>query len=421
MHPDCDCDKNLNDYSLEAYINIIKNSPIGICITDKDGYFEYVNPKYCELYGYGKGDLIGNHFSLVAADKNEEKLTELHDKFIDGEVEIEAEWEVVDKEGNYMVVLANAAKIIGEDGEPKKVTYVVDLTDKKEMEWELQEKYSLLQESTEEIRAMNEELEEKQKEIKRKNKRLNENIAKAKKLHKNLLPHTLPQITGLDLDVYYEPAEQLGGDFYNLIEIDGYLLFYIVDITGHGIDGALLNVFVRETINSFLRSHFKDQLSTKKIIEFLAQQYHEEGFPDDYFLCIFCGVLNKKTRELSYSNAGLHIPPLISSAEKEVASLNNSSLPISSAFRVETMEVEEESFVLTKNDSLLVTTDGIIEEEQASETYGRDRLAYVFKQHSNSSAQEITQRIVSDFQNFTHQATSQDDITFLVMKNEALV
>ena len=409
----------LIEYDLEAYINIIKNSPIGICITDKNGYFEYVNPKYCELYGYQQEELIGEHFSLVVTARNKEKLAELHDEFIAKSTEIEAEWKVVDKTGEQMVVLANAAKILGKDGAPRKVTYVINVTEKKEFEWELQEKYSELQESAEQIRIMNEELEEKQKEIMHKNQKLNENIAKAKKLHKNLLPKNLPAVDKLDIDVYYKPAQQLGGDFYNLIEIENYLLFYVVDITGHGIDGAMLNVFVRETINSFLRSNSKENLSTKKILEFLANKYQEEGFPDDYFLCIMLGILNKDTMEITYSNAGIHIPPLLSTLDNEVSSLTLSSLPISTAFDVEKLHINEGKFSLEPNNSLLITTDGLIEETHEEKLYGRERLASLFNQNSHLSAEEITQKIKEDFQVFTGELTSQDDITFLIIKHEA--
>jgi PAS domain S-box-containing protein len=409
-------DLKSNKYNLDAYINIIKNSPIGICITDKEGFFEYVNPKYCELYGYSKEELLGKHFSLVAQQNKQKKLTDLHQKFIKGQSEVEGEWPVVTKEGEKMTILANATKIIGEDDQPRKVTYIIDITEKKKFEWKLQENYSELQESTEEIKAMNEDLQDKQDEIRRKNQKLNDNIAKAKKLHKNLLPKTLPEINNLDIAVYYDPAQQLGGDFYNLIETEENLLFYVVDITGHGIDGALLNVFVRETINSFLHYNSEQAISSQKIIEFLAKKYREEGFPDDYFLCIMLGVLNKNTGEVTYSNAGIHIPPLLNTKNNGVSSLIATSLPISTVFNNDTLAIKEEKFNLDPEESLLVTTDGIIEEEYEGQVYGRDRLADLFQKNSNLSATKIIELIKQDFASFTSCSNNKDDITMLIIK-----
>ena len=423
-------DLKSNEYNLEAYINIIKNSPIGICITDEEGYFEYVNPKYCELYNYSKEELLGKHFSLVTNSKSKNQLINLHDQFIAGEDEVEGEWNVVDKEGNRLVILANAAKIFGKDGQAKKVTYVIDITEKKKFEKELKDKNikleesneeikainECLQERNEEIKAMNEELKEKQQEIINKNKKMNQNIAKAKQLHKSLLPKDLPKINNLDIAAYYNPAQELGGDFYNLIETEEYFLFYVVDITGHGIDGALLNVFVRETINSFLHSKAKKTLSSAEIIEFLAQKYREEEFPDDYFLCIMLGIINKETMELTHSNAGIHIPPLFSTSNKSVSSLTATSLPISTAFDINTLEIKEETIQLNNNNALLITTDGIIEEVQNNKLYGRDRLAWIFKQNSNLAAKEIIDTIKKDFKNFTGELASKDDITILIIK-----
>ncbi|MGM0501505.1 MAG: SpoIIE family protein phosphatase [Bacillota bacterium] len=376
------------DYNLDAYINIIKHSPIGICITDQEGYFEYVNPKYCELYGYSQEELIGKHFSVVTTADNKKRLTKLHDKFIKGKEEIEGEWHVINKQGEEMVILANAAKITCSNQNPKKVTYVIDITEKKEFE----------------------------EKLKTKNEQMSSNIAKAKKLHKNLLPKKLPQIKNLDTAVYYKPAQELGGDFYNFIETENHLLFYIVDITGHGIDGALLNVFVRETINSFIHSNSKESISSQKITEFLAQKYREEGFPDDYFLCIMLGILNKETMEVTYSNAGIHIPPLLAINNQEVASLTATSLPISTVFDIDTIKISEENFYLNKGSALLITTDGLIEEVQEEELYGRDRLAWLFKNNVDLEASAILDLIKKDFKNFTGKLNNQDDITILIIK-----
>lgn len=62
--------------------SILNNVPIGFCITDEDGIYEFVNKAYCDIYGYKKEELIGEHFSIVTTEKNTEELVELHDKFL---------------------------------------------------------------------------------------------------------------------------------------------------------------------------------------------------------------------------------------------------------------------------------------------------------------------------------------------------
>ncbi|WP_186441328.1 PAS domain S-box protein [Desulfamplus magnetovallimortis] len=113
---------------------IIDNTPVGICITDENGIFEQVNPAYCRLYKYDESELIGKHFTIVVPEKSRKILGELHDSFIQGESELRGEWEVVDKNGSLIAIIADAARVIGIDGRPRKVTFVVDITEKKELE-----------------------------------------------------------------------------------------------------------------------------------------------------------------------------------------------------------------------------------------------------------------------------------------------
>lgn len=109
----------------------------GICITDDKGIFEYVNPAYTRLYKYNEEELIGNHFSMVCQEENREILTKLHDEFIGKEIEIRGEWGVQDKYLNQLTILADAARVEGVDGKFKKVTFVMDITERKRLETEL--------------------------------------------------------------------------------------------------------------------------------------------------------------------------------------------------------------------------------------------------------------------------------------------
>lgn len=119
--------------------NIINNSPIGVCITDKNGYFEEVNDAYCKLYGYEREELIGKHFTVVVLEEYKEFMKTLHDDFIAQKKELEGEWEVKRKDGQIMNILANATYIIGEDNELKKATFIVNITAQKELEKKLKQ------------------------------------------------------------------------------------------------------------------------------------------------------------------------------------------------------------------------------------------------------------------------------------------
>jgi PAS domain S-box-containing protein len=133
---------------------IIENTPIGLCITDEYGYFEYVNPNYCKLYGYEAEELLGHHFTTVVPEDNRKWLTRLHDEFMGRRYELRGEWPVVRKDGMPLTVLADAAYIIDIDEQPKKVTFVIDITDRKNAETQLKETVDRLQEEMDQRRRI---------------------------------------------------------------------------------------------------------------------------------------------------------------------------------------------------------------------------------------------------------------------------
>ncbi len=123
--------------SEKRLLQVMDATIAGICITDDKGIFEYVNPAYTRLYKYNEEELIGNHFSMVCQEENREILTKLHDEFIGKEIEIRGEWGVQDKYLNQLTILADAARVEGVDGKFKKVTFVMDITERKRLETEL--------------------------------------------------------------------------------------------------------------------------------------------------------------------------------------------------------------------------------------------------------------------------------------------
>ncbi|QFU02913.1 putative diguanylate cyclase YdaM [Halomonas sp. THAF5a] len=118
---------------------VIRAAPIGICITDAEGRFEMVNPAYCEFYGYREEELLGQPFTLVVPAADRARMNDLHARFIAGDSALEdtQECEVQGKDGRPRSILAKAARIHDGQGRVKKVTFVVDITERKAMEQRL--------------------------------------------------------------------------------------------------------------------------------------------------------------------------------------------------------------------------------------------------------------------------------------------
>ncbi len=130
----------------DRYASILEETPVGICITNADGLYEYVNEAYLKIYGYRRDELLGAHFTMVVPPKNRRLLTQLHDEFLGRKYELSGEWEVARKDGSLITILANAAYLLDKDNNAKKVTFVLDISKRKEAENKLFETVENLKE-----------------------------------------------------------------------------------------------------------------------------------------------------------------------------------------------------------------------------------------------------------------------------------
>jgi diguanylate cyclase (GGDEF)-like protein/PAS domain S-box-containing protein len=121
---------------------LISSSPLGVCITDEEGKFVFVNRAYCSLYGYRAEELIGEEFTIVVPDQDKDELRALHKTFITSSVEddtealteLQTQWTVINRHGEAVTIIANAVLLLGKDGKRSKATFVTDITQQKTAE-----------------------------------------------------------------------------------------------------------------------------------------------------------------------------------------------------------------------------------------------------------------------------------------------
>ena len=236
---------------------------------------------------------------------------------------------------------------------------------------------------------------------------------------------SLPDTEHISFASLYIPAEELGGDLFDAFKVDNGLLndyfeqyvCFIADVSGHGLDSAMLALFVKDTIRSFFRlKHIPGQLlSPKEIMDFFIEQYLKEGYPEEYLVCLIITVFDFKTRELTYCNAGFHICPLLVMDEKNIIELNNAGLPISTAFHDNLMKYEDSSLPLIPTMTLLLMSDGLPEQRSENEFY-EDRLRKLIPEIYSLKPANMIQRIHEDFTDFLKHEKIKDDITLVVVK-----
>ncbi len=115
-------------------IENIEGFPIAISVTDKAGHYVQVNKRFCLLCGYNKEELIGQHFTLVVPEGHKKSQTGLHEAFIKGKAEVQAEGTLRNKQGEERFILSSATLLSNGPQKAYKITYLIDITPLKESE-----------------------------------------------------------------------------------------------------------------------------------------------------------------------------------------------------------------------------------------------------------------------------------------------
>ena len=279
--------------------------------------------------------------------------------------------------------------------------------------------------SQKKIISQKEEIDKLENEIEELEENLENKMTKARRVHKRLLPDKLPQPRDVFISAYYQPAEYTGGDYYNIFKIDhgamddllNQYLIYFFDVSGHGIDSTLLSIFINDTIENYfkMRHNPGEKVSPQELMNYIDRQYQNEGFPDDYLVCLFLGLLDFNNYTLSYSAGGLHFPGFKINPYQEIEEISMGGFPVSTGLGMMKDVRPERKISFEENDTLLLSTDGLYEEGRDSEMYYDVRLNEVLNNFKHLPSPFFKQALKKDFFDFIGDNRAGDDVTFMVL------
>ncbi len=250
-------------------------------------------------------------------------------------------------------------------------------------------------------------------------KQLEDNLERGRKLHRQTLPARMPEIDNLSFGTFYQAADRLGGDFYDVIELKESLLFYVSDVSGHDLSSSMLNIFLKEAVDSYLFSQ-KDTphyLAPSLIISYINKRFIEKNFPPDYYINLIMGVISLKDYQITLSNAGFHFPPFISTKDGEIITIKCSGMPITVINNY--FDYSECQYSLNTKDTFHVYTDGFFEQKNSSnEMYGKNRINETISKNANLSPEKIINKIYNNFLEFKQDMPITDDLTSLLIKRD---
>lgn len=255
------------------------------------------------------------------------------------------------------------------------------------------------------------------------NIRLHEAVLKQRDLDRELefatqvqlgfLPSERPKIAGYAFSDYYEPAQRVGGDFFDYVPMpDGRIAVSVGDVAGKGVPAALLMARMFSDVRYTLLSQPTPAEATSQLNQGLSS-----GGLGHRFITFALAVLDPAAHTLTIVNAG-HLPPLARTRKSKVEALGtaNSGLPLGIQPDV---EYRQSIVKLAVGATVLLYTDGVTEAmNRSQEIYGTARLAERLKT-ADGDAEAVVESVIEDVETFCDGLAQRDDICLICIQRQA--
>jgi sigma-B regulation protein RsbU (phosphoserine phosphatase) len=351
----------------------IEGAAEGYLLMDGGLVIREVNDAYCRMLGYEREELVGRRPHDFAT-LDYQRFLESGTERLRGQAVRRFEGTMVHRNGHEVPVLVNANTLLDADGGfLGNVAFVADLTEQK--------------------KALN----------------------LAAEVQKGLLPRKAPRIPGLDVAGRSVPSELTGGDYFDYFEpVDPdrpVLSVAVGDISGHGVDAALLMT----TARGFLRMRAGQPGSPDQIVTEMNRHLAEDLYGSGRFMTLFYLRLDAAAGKAVWVRAG-HDPALIYCPVHDTFTELGTDAGLPLGVERERSYHEERGDVLP-GQIVAIGTDGIWEARNADgRMFGKERFKAVLRGRANGSAKDIVDAVFDAVREYSGGAKLEDDVTLVVIK-----
>jgi len=252
-------------------------------------------------------------------------------------------------------------------------------------------------------------------------KQIDRDMRAAQQIQASLLPQSLPQFENVQLAAYNLPAFDIGGDYYDFIEIDeDHLGIAIADVAGKGIGGAMMMAVCQ----GVLRTRAPQEKSPARMLSELNRVL-SANLAEDMFITMLYMVLNTQTRELTFARAGHERPllcrPLLCrncDGTRRAEPLDAPGVAIGLADSdIFDAAIADISVHLEPGDGIIVYTDGITEAlNDTGDEWGLDNLLKLIQTESPESPAALMKAVKTSLARYVGAQQQYDDMTLLALK-----
>ncbi|MGD8991224.1 MAG: SpoIIE family protein phosphatase, partial [Desulfobacterales bacterium] len=359
--------------SEEKYRRIVTTAGEGFILMNQDLVITDANQAYCQMIGYTKDEIIGKTPLDLATDDFKQYMQINQEKILSKEYR-RFECSLVARDGRHIPVLVHGNTLRDDrDHVIGNMAFVTDITEQKKA------------------------------------------LALAAEVQKSLLPQASPQVQGLDVAGKNVSCEEIGGDYFDFLGKNEYpaapLSIVVGDITGHGVDAALLMTSAR----AFLRMRAAQSGNISDIISEMNRHLALDVLDTGRFMTLFYMAIDPPNDHLQWVRAG-HDPAILYDPTKntfEELAGTGIALGVKDDFRYETYRKTG----LAEGQIVAIGTDGIWEAcNPSGEMFGKRRFQDVIRGYAGENACDIIGAVYDELDHFTKGLKSEDDITLVVAK-----
>src|ERR687898_1076430 len=240
--------------------------------------------------------------------------------------------------------------------------------------------------------------------------RIEQELRVARLIQQTLLPKHVPDLPGYQLAAYYQPAREVGGDFYDFLELDnGHFGLVVGDVTDKGVPAAL----VMATTRTMLRASAQRLDSPGEVLRQVNDVMVPDIPPNMFVTCLYA-ILNPRSGRLRYANAGQDLPYQRHKGRAgDATELRATGMPLG---LMPGMSYEEKEAMLEAGDSILFYTDGLVEaHDPQREMFGIPRLQGFIGAHPGGAP--MIDFLLEELARFVGDSWEQeDDITLVTLQ-----
>ena len=263
------------------------------------------------------------------------------------------------------------------------------------------------------IKRYHDALEQANRELKMHNDRLDKELQMASEIQDSLMPQGITDLLGFRIVSHYTPAIRVGGDFFDLWEVErGRLGVFISDVMGHGVSAAFITVFIKTIIEEMrvqtddpgyllkeLNARFNNMIS--------SQQY--------MFATAFCAVLDLSNETLHYANAGHPFPFLVQRQHNVCKPIGDQSTGKGLGLLPDAT-YQTYHYPFTPSDGLFLYTDGAYElQNSLGEEFTPQGIQEVITQQIAQPAPVLVETVLNTTDQFSGGRPKDDDITIVAI------